>query len=118
MPSAHIGGTFFLDGASLKRPGRVALAADGLIAERGVFCTDGFTAEGEVVLQDAQVGRQVTMAGATIRNPSGKALSAERLSIGGALYLDGGFTVDGQVMLRSATVHGALYLVRQQPFGL
>ena len=92
------------------RPGGVALAADGLIAEQGVFCTDGFAAEGEVVLQDARIGRQLTMAGATIRNPSGRALGAERLNIGGALYLDGGFTADGEVLLRSATVQGTLYL--------
>ena len=110
MPNARISGTLFLDGASLVRPGGVALAADGLIAEQGVFCTDGFAAEGEVVLQDARIGRQLTMAGATIRNPSGRALGAERLNIGGALYLDGGFTADGEVLLRSATVQGTLYL--------
>lgn len=110
IPNARISGTLFLDGASLVRPGGVALAADGLISEQGVFCSDGFTAEGEVVFQDARIGRQMTMAGATIHNPSGRAFGAERLNIGGALYLDDGFTADGQVMLRSATVEGTLYL--------
>ena len=110
LPNASISGTLLLDGASLKCPGGVALMADGLIADRGVSCTDGFSAEGEVVLQDARIGRQVTFLGGNLSNPAGRALNAERLNLDGALFLDKGFTADGQVMLRGATVRGALYL--------
>jgi len=110
MPNAQISGTLYLDGASLIRPGRVALAADGLTAEQGVFCTGGFTAEGEVVLQDARIGRQMTDGRGHNPQPtwqSGRRRASEHRR---ALYLDDGFSAEGQVMLRSATIQGTLYL--------
>jgi hypothetical protein len=110
MANCRISGTLFLDGASFSAPGGVALGADGLVAEGGVFCRDRFAAEGEVQLQDARIGRQFTMAGASLRNPGGNALNAERLAVDGALYLDDDFAATGQVMLRAAAIRGALYL--------
>ena len=110
FPGAQIGGRLVLDGARLGHHGGRALTADGLIAQRGVFCLDKFTAEGEVRFPDVQAGPRFDMAGATLHNPGRTALSAERLSVEGELLLDDGFTADGQVSVRGSTVQGGLSL--------
>jgi Helix-turn-helix len=67
-------------------PGRVSqIERGGLTAERGVFCNDRFTADGEVRFRDGQIGRQLTLAGASLRNPTGTAIDAERLTVDGAV---------------------------------
>src|SRR6266851_1212185 len=111
MPNARVGGTLFLNGAHLECPGDVALAADGLIADQGVFCKEGFTADGEVQLQDARIGRQLTMAGASVKNKPGQAVRAERLTVDGALYLDDELTNPSGVALNGnrATIEGGIY---------
>jgi hypothetical protein len=105
---AHIGGTLMFDRARLGNPSGWALGADGLIAERGLFCHDGFAAIGEVRLHDARIGRRFTMAGASLRNPGGTALGADRLTVDGAARLDRGFVAEGKVVLHGATVRGEL----------
>lgn len=108
LPGASIGGRLVLDRARLENPGGRALTADGLVAQRGVFCLNGFTARGEVRFPDAQAGPRFTMAGASLRNPGGTALDAERVSVDGELVLGEGFTAEGEVMMRGAHVQGGL----------
>lgn len=110
LPVAQIGGRVVLDGARLEHRRGRALTADGLTAQRGVFCLDKFTAEGEVRFPDVQAGPRFTMAGATLLNPGGTALSAERLRVEGELLLDDGFTADGQISLLGSTIQGGLSL--------
>jgi hypothetical protein len=110
LPGASIGGRLVLDRARLENPGGRALTADGLVAQRGVFCLNGFTAQGEVRFPDAQAGPRFTMAGASLRNPGGTALDAERISVAGELVLSEGFTAEGEVMMRGAQVQGGLNL--------
>jgi uncharacterized protein YjbI with pentapeptide repeats len=110
LPGASVGGRLVLDRARLENPGGRALTADGLVAQRGVFCLNGFTALGEVRFPDAQAGPRFTMAGASLRNPGGTALDAERVSVDGELVLSEGFTAEGEVMMRGAQVQGGLNL--------
>jgi hypothetical protein len=110
LGSARIGGRLMFDGARLENPGGMALAADGLIADRGVFCDPGFTAAGEVRLHDARIGGRLTMAGASLCNPGGTALGAERLTVDGTLQLNGGFSAQGEITLRGAALRGGLEL--------
>jgi hypothetical protein len=110
LSNARVSGTLDLNGAHLKGDNGRALIADGLIAEQGVFCENGFTAVGEVRLAEARIGRQLSMAGASLRNPGATALNAEQLTVDGTLYLHRDFSADGQVMLRGAALRGALYL--------
>jgi hypothetical protein len=119
FPGAQIGGRMVLDGARLEHSGFRALTADGLVAQRGVFCLDKFNAKGEVRFPDVHAGPRFAMAGATLYNPGGPALSAERLSVEGELLLDDGFTADGQVSVQGSTVKGGLSFngatLRNQP---
>ena len=108
LGNAHIGGTLMFNRARLENPSGWALGADGLIAERGFFCHDGFAAIGEVRLHDARIGRRFTMAGASLRNPGGTALGADRLTVDGAARLDKGFHAEGMVVLHGTTVRGEL----------
>ncbi len=108
LSGAHVGGRLVLDGACLDNPDGRALTADGLIVLRGVFCREGFKADGEVRFPDAQVGQRFTMAGASLRNAGGTALAAERVSVEGEFLLDDGFTADGAVVVRGAAIRGGL----------
>ena len=108
--SARVAGTLILDGARLSHPGGTALTADGLIAERGIFCRQAFEADGEVRFQNARIGQHFTMAGALLRNQDGTALSAEGLIVDGALHLSDGFSAEGEVLLRGSTVRGEVHL--------
>jgi hypothetical protein len=46
VAGAHIGGQLGFDGARLTNVNGPALTADGLAVAQGMFCRDGFVAEG------------------------------------------------------------------------
>lgn len=61
-----------------------------------MFCTEGFTADGQVRLTGAHIGGQLTCTGGTFRNPGDIALDLERAEI------------VGNVLMRPAVFEGAL----------
>jgi hypothetical protein len=62
---------------------RTAIMAAGVRVQGGVFLTNGFQAEGEVSLVDADIGGLVCSGGSRFKNAKGLALNAERAKIGG-----------------------------------
>lgn len=102
---AHIAGGLRLDRAKLIAPGRVALDAGGLVMEGGVFCEDGFTAEGQVLFPGAQLPGGLFMRGALIVVGAlddiafnGDGLMASRA------WLCEGFRAEGTVRVRGAQI--------------
>ncbi|MGW3138473.1 oxidoreductase [Streptomyces sp. NPDC001139] len=102
---ADIAGGLRLDGAHLVAPGRTALDGGGLGTRGGVFCEDGFVAEGEVSLPGAELAGGVWMRGAriTVGDPERFAFHGDALKAS-TVRLSHGFRADGRVRLRGVRV--------------
>jgi hypothetical protein len=66
-----------LDGAGV----RVVVGRPGTGKTYTMFCSEGFTARGEVVLLGAHIGGSLDLRGATLTNPDGPALIAAGLTV-------------------------------------
>jgi adhesin HecA-like repeat protein len=73
-----------------------------------MFCRDGFTATGEVRLNGAHIGGQLSFRGASLTNPGGAALAADGLKVDGDMFCWDGFTATGEVRLDGAHIGGQL----------
>ena len=107
---ARVAGTTVFDRSRFERPGGIAFNGDGLIAERGLFCREGFTCAGEARLEDARIGRTLTMTGARLENSGGVALNADRARVDGSFLLNEGFSAHGEVRMQAASIAGTLVL--------
>ena len=110
LPSAHISGGLFFYGAHLVNPGGVALLADLLTVEGGVYCrsvlsTQGggtrakgveFRAEGAIRLPSAHISGGLFFEGAHLANPGGVALFADLLTVEGGVYCRSAEKRDGR----------------------
>jgi hypothetical protein len=109
---ADIAGTLICDGARLTGRGSdgYALSAAGIKARSGVLLTGGFTADGAVWLDDAEISGQLNCDGARLtgRDSDGYALSAAGIKVSGDVSLGEGFTADGAVWLADAEISGQL----------
>jgi hypothetical protein len=126
LDGARINGNLELDDAELTRPPMIpgregeqeaVLHADGLLVEGSMFCRNGFTAEGEVRLPGARIGRQLDFQAAALINPRGWALTADDITTGGSMFCGEGlepstrpFTAEGEVAMPGAHVGGQLSL--------
>jgi hypothetical protein len=106
---AHIVGRLSLSSATLANRGGRALSGDGLTVDGGMFCQEGFQAEGEVRLPDAHIG-QLLLNSAKLANPGGYALYGDRLTVDGGIFCRGGFQAEGVVQLGGAHIDGQLSL--------
>jgi hypothetical protein len=97
---ARIGGNLDLDGATLRRPGGVALGADRLSVTGNLTARYGFTAEGELLLVHSRIGSQLNLTGAELRNPGGFALHLGGARVG-SLWLTFATRPVGRVRLSS-----------------
>jgi hypothetical protein len=97
---ARILGGAFLEGARLNRPGSVALCLDQ-VTSPVVLCTDGFTANGEVQLRDANIRGLVDFEEA-ILNSNSTALQCHGMRAGEVRLAPR--TIDGLVDLELAQV--------------
>jgi len=84
-----------------------AIGADGVVVKGAVFLRDGFRAEGEVRLLDAQIGGTLDCRAATLGYPpqavatgSHHVLSADRAVVKGSVFLNSRFNAKGQVEVR------------------
>jgi hypothetical protein len=109
--SAHIGGQLNLGGATLHNPGGIALNADGLAAEQGMFCNKGFISKGEVNLTSAQISGNLDFTDAALRNSDGLALNANGLTVSRGLFCQNSFTACGEVHLVGAHIGQQVSLV-------
>ena len=76
-----------------------AIRADRMKVGGGVFFNRGFTADGEVKLNGAFVGGDLSCMGGTFRNLSGYAITAENITVGQSVLLFGGFNAYGKIDL-------------------
>lgn len=112
LAGAHIGGQLGMSGATLTNDAGPALNASRLIADRGAFFLDNFTATGHgadaaVRLSAAQIGGQLRMSGATLINNAGPALGADGLSVDSDVAFDAGFNATGYGELGALRLLGA-----------
>jgi hypothetical protein len=110
LRSAHIGGHFICDGASLRNDSGPALHADSLQVDQDMLMRGGFTATGggdlgAVRLSGAHIGGSLECDGASLHNSSGPALYADRLKVDQSMFLRYGFTATG------CSGYGTIYLV-------
>ena len=68
-----------------------------------LFLDGGFAATGEVCLDGATIGGNVTCEGGKFTNPDGDALSTDGMRVARSLSLDAGFAPTGTVRLRAAS---------------
>jgi hypothetical protein len=124
LRDAHVGGELALNGSQLSSrgaestgirsqpiPSSIALAAARVSVTGDLHARAGFTAEGQVCLDDSKVGGNVDFDGASLRNPGAVALSADRLSVVGSFTARHGFSADGDVMLTHAHVGSQLNFI-------
>jgi len=102
---ANIKGTFVADGGHFKDPSKVALRADWLKASV-VSLLDGFSAEGEVSLAEANLDGDLESDG-QFKNPGEVALAANGLKATN-VYFRNGFSAEGEVSLIGANLSGRL----------
>ena len=107
---AHITGRVSLNGAHLVNPGANALNADGMTVDGGMFCQEGFQAEGEIRLFGAHIGGRLRLNGAHLINPGANALNADGMTVDGGMSCQEGFQAEGEIRLIGAHISGALML--------
>jgi len=76
------------------------------------LCDQGFKADGEVNLLNANIGGQVNFNKATLANSNGRALNGDSLSVGQNMLCGNGFKAEGEINLRGAQVGGQLGFVQ------
>jgi hypothetical protein len=87
-----------------------ALYASQLRITRSMWLNDGFTATGEINLDGARIGGQLSFDGAKLASADGVALSADGLTVEYDLLFDEGFTATGEINLDRARIGGQLSL--------
>jgi hypothetical protein len=119
---AQIGGNLECDGATLKNAppqqfqgSGIALHADRVVVGGYVLLRNGFSAKGEVMFLNAEIGANLECQNALFENPpregiprSGMALSADGICVKGNVLLSNGFRACGEVRLRGASLGGNL----------
>jgi hypothetical protein len=105
LDGARVKGGLVMDYARLSNPDAIALSADQLGVEGGMFLR-GIAAEGEIRLRSARITGPFSLAGATLANRDGFALNAERVTVDGGVFCHDGFASDGEIRLRGLHVTG------------
>jgi hypothetical protein len=88
--------------------GKIALHADRLTAEDGLFCDQGFWAEGQIRLVVARIGGQLAFNSAHLSNNADDALTATGLTVDGSMLCEDGFQASGKIGLKAAKINGSL----------
>jgi hypothetical protein len=127
----RVGGTLFLDGEDFRARGEVCLgsaridgqlncrhgsfsnesghsiSADHIVVGGDVLLEEGFSADGEVCVQWAKVGR-LRATGGSFSSATSYALHADALRAANGVYLDRGFHATATVRLVGANITGEL----------
>jgi hypothetical protein len=93
-----------LDEATLDNPGGYALRIDHAEVTTYVRGSPGFTAHGEVCLNDTHVGTIVDFTGARIHNPGASSLTALGIQVSALINCCEGFDSIGEIELHHAQV--------------
>jgi hypothetical protein len=111
MADARIEDNLELSSAQLINPGSVALEGSRLTVNGQVFCRDGFSCEGEMVLRRAHIGGFISFVGARLSNPGGAALLAPGITVDGQVsWVGNDSVVNGEINFSGARISDNLYL--------
>ncbi|MEV4108135.1 hypothetical protein [Nonomuraea sp. NPDC049695] len=103
LVGSRLNGGLFLQGATLRNPGKDALAADNMVVQDVMRCTDGFEASGCIRLRGARINGTLSLSG-TIRSPDTRyALHASHMEVR-ELYLKPAEPIEGVVTLAHTTL--------------
>lgn len=108
LKNAHIAGSMHLSAARLDNPGGIALGAGGLVIQGGIWCRDGFAADGEVRMVGAELRGNLALDSARLNNPGAVALSLSRAILGD--FDGGGLSASGEVRLIGTQITGRFNL--------
>jgi hypothetical protein len=112
LTGARIGGQLNCSGGHFTshHPDKPALNAYRLTVGQDMICREGFTAEGEVHLNGAQITGSLNCTGGSFTNlnPDGRALGAYALTVTQGVLFGKGFTAKGEVSLVGANIRGHL----------
>ena len=119
LTGAQIDGTVNCEGSTFSNPPKSgdfrreenrgkAIRADRIIVKGGIFLRNGFKADGEVMLNGAGIGGDLSCRGGSFRNINGGALSAEKATVGGNVFLYDGFSAYGTIDFVGAKIGGSI----------
>jgi hypothetical protein len=119
LQGAQIGGTLSCDGGSFTKSkdavtsadgttDDIALRADGIEVKGNISLSNGFTAQGQVNLQNAQIGDALNCSGGNFTNLGNDALRADGIRVEGSVFLGDGFVGNGAVSLADSQIGGDL----------
>lgn len=91
-----------------------AIDASCIRVVREIYLKDGFRANSEVCLVDAEIGGNLDCRNCQFENKDGFALLADRIKVGGGVVLGNGFKAIGEVRLPGAEIGGDLDCVKGQ----
>jgi hypothetical protein len=104
-------GAEFLDGVDLSTKSNSALDGREIDVKGSVLLTEGFAANGTVLLRNAMIGKNLDCTRGTFTCPYQAAIDLTFAQIGGEALLGGGFEPTGDVVLRECSIAGELDLV-------
>jgi sRNA-binding regulator protein Hfq len=84
------------------------IAGDGAKIGGSVFLRNGFTAQGEVRFNGAEIGGVLDCENGRFENAGEDELSCERVKISGSVFLSNGFTAQGAARFLGAEIGGQL----------
>ncbi|SEK63298.1 hypothetical protein [Nonomuraea pusilla] len=99
-----------LDGGTLSNPGTTALSLRRLGVTGRLSCSEGFRADGEIVLINARIEGSLEFHGAALSNPGGRVLSLWEVIAGGGIGCCEGFAATGDVSISNSRIAATLCL--------
>lgn len=105
--SAHIGGSLDCRQAHFDNSPNLSIDAANMVLRGEMLCEDGFTADGEVCLERADVER-LRATGGTFASVTRYALHADAMTARSGVYLDKRFHATGTVRMVGADITGEL----------
>lgn len=99
-----------LDGGTLSNPGTTALSLRRLGVTGRLSRSEGFRADGEIVLINARIEGSLEFHGAALSNPGGRVLSLWEVIAGGGIDCCEGFAATGDVSIRNSRIAATLCL--------
>lgn len=109
---AQISGQLWMNNARLLNKDGFALDAPDMTVSGGMYCRDGFRAEGGVNLWGASIGSNLEFVDATLSNSDGHALRGQHLTVKADVDCSNGFRSIGLINLFGAQIGGQLWMSR------
>jgi hypothetical protein len=107
---AQVGGSLVMSGATFTGRNGVAVRADRLRVQGGLFCRNRFSTTGQLRLHGVEIGGPIDLTGGSLSNPGGQALSLDSARVAGGVFCRAPFSAVGEMILLGAHIGGQLDL--------